>query len=50
MDLTGEVIQWPSEVEDVNGTLYIGSYRSPYIGKISASVAPKYKKKSKEKK
>ena len=34
-DSNGETISGVSEVEeDFDGTLYLGSYRSPYIGKV----------------
>jgi len=34
MDLTGDKVLYPSEVEDDAGTLYIGSYREPYIVRL----------------
>jgi len=34
MDLTGEKVHYPSEVEDDAGTLYVGSFREPYIARI----------------
>ena len=33
-DPTGEVIPSVSEVEDDYGTLYLGSYHSPFIAKV----------------
>ena len=34
MDLSGEKVCYPSEVEDDAGTLYVGSFREPYIARI----------------
>jgi len=34
MDLNGEKLRSPSEVEDDAGTLYLGSFISPYIVRI----------------
>ena len=33
-DPNGKVIHGVSEVEDVDGVLYLGSYSAPYIGKL----------------
>ena len=34
MDLNGEKVRWPSEVEDDAGTLYVGSFLEPYLVRI----------------
>jgi len=34
MDLNGEKVRFPSEVEDDAGTLYVGSFVEPYIIRI----------------
>lgn len=33
-DPTGQVITAISEVEDDHGTLYLGSYNGPFLGKL----------------
>ena len=40
-DLNGERLQFMSEVEDHHGELYIGSFMSPYIGKVNTYKKPK---------
>ena len=39
-DLNAERFQYPSEVEDQAGVLYIGSFMSPYIGIVDTSKKP----------
>jgi len=34
MDLDAEKVRFPSEVEDDAGTLYVGSFREPYLVRI----------------
>lgn len=34
MDLTGEKVRFLSEVEDDAGTLYVGSFREPFISRV----------------
>ena len=34
MDLDADKVHWPSEVEDDAGTLYVGSFREPYLVRI----------------
>jgi len=34
MDLNGEKVRYLSEVEDDAGTLYVGSFREPYLVRI----------------